>query len=124
MQTDIKLEAQNYIKNNCKYYKQYFCTRNLDDVMIHVLKILENKLLPANAFCYYINHSFEYMIDNNSIYFNLSKQKRKNLEFYQTSIIKIYMHIDSIFNEIDHIKKYIERMKRNNNTKRVEKFSK
>ena len=40
-----------------------------------------------------------------SYYCSLSKPERRQLDFYQNSFIKIYMHIDFIFNEIDEIKK-------------------
>ncbi len=105
MNENIKLEAQIYIKNNCNCYKNYFYLKNTNIVVNRVIKILEKKLLNINTFCYYISNTLGEMNRDWSYYCSLSKPERRQLDFYQNSFIKIYMHIDFIFNEIDEIKK-------------------
>lgn len=105
---DIKREAGNYIKNNCKYYKNYFCTRDYNIVMKNVVKIVEEKLLDVNSFCYYLNETFSLMFFDFKFYRELSKKNQKNLDCYQRSVIKISMYLNSIFSEINDIKSYLE----------------
>ena len=109
MSENIKLEAQVYIKNTCKCYKNYFYLKNTNIVMNRVVKILEKKFLNINTFCYYIINTLSEMNYDGQYYCNLAKTERKQLAFYQDSFVKIYMHIDYIFNEIDEIKKYIKK---------------
>ncbi len=103
---DLKLEAQRYIKNNSKYYKNYLESRKIKPVILNAMKILERKLLNINAFCYYINYACAKVDANISLYLKLTPLERKQLNFYQNSFIKIGMHLDLIFTEIEKIKKY------------------
>lgn len=107
MDEGIKREAQNYIKNNCKYYKNYFCSKDLNMTMKFAVRILENKLLNLNRFCYYLDYSLAQIFMNTDYYLKLSKKNRKKLEFYQRSVVKIYLHLNSIFSEINNIKRKI-----------------
>ena len=108
MNENIKSEAQIYIKNNCKLYKNYFYLKNTNIVVNRAVKILEKKLLNINAFCYYISNTFSEMDYDWEYYCSLSKAERMQLDFFQNSFIKIYMHIDFIFNEINNLKKRIK----------------
>ena len=109
MNENIKLEAQVYIKNTCKCYKNYFYLKNTNIVMNRVVKILEKKFLNINTFCYYIINTLSEMNYDAKYYSGLTRLGRRQLAFYQDSFVKIYMHIDYIFNEIDEIKKYIKK---------------
>ena len=98
-----------YIKNNCENYKNFFYNRDINKLMKYSTNILERKLLNINHFCYFLNYCITYALKNPHIYLRLSKGNRYNYDFYHKSVIKIYMHIDSIFGEIDKIKKYINK---------------
>ncbi len=106
MNQQIIEEAKQLISNNMKYYAQYFMRRNLNDIFIFVLEILERKLLNINGFVYYIHSSLSQMLNNFSFYAKLSKQKRKNLEYYHTNIIKIFMYLNAIFYSLNEMKDY------------------
>lgn len=109
MSNDIKLEAQKYIKNNCKYYKNYFLSRKLNISVNNTVKILEKKLLNINSFCYYIVFSLSELFMDTALYKNLSKRERKQFDFCSKSFAKIYMHVDLIFAEINNIKACISK---------------
>lgn len=111
MNENIKLEAQLYIKNNCKLYKDYFYLKNINTLINRVVKILEKKLLNVNTFCYYVSNALDELYYNSSYYCELSKSDRKRLNFYSNAFVKISMHLDLIFNEIDGIKKCFEKSK-------------
>lgn len=104
MNEEIKKAAQDYIKNNCKYYEKYFCSRDLHSSVRRVTTILECKFLSINAFCYYVNYSFGRMSGDYQLYCNLSKEQRKLLYLCNKAMAKIYMHLDLIFAEISNIK--------------------
>lgn len=110
MNDNVKLEAQNYIKNNCKYYKNYFCTRDMDTVVKNVMEILERSFLKTNSFCYYVDYSLTQMfLDSNYYYRKLSPKKRRQLDFYRKAMTKILMHVNLIFEEINNINDCIKR---------------
>lgn len=96
-----------YIEDNSENYRKYFYSKDINKFMKYSINILERKLLNINHFCYFLNYCITYALKNPHIYLRLSKGNRYNYDFYHKSVIKIYMHIDYIFGEIDKIKKYI-----------------
>ena len=113
MNNNIKLEAQNYIKNNCRYYKNYFCTRDMNTVVKHAMEILERNFLKINSFCYYVDYSLTQMfLDSNYCYNVLTSKKRNQLDCYKKAMTKILMHLNLIFVEINNINNCIKNNKR------------
>lgn len=112
MNQQIIEEARQNIKNNCKYYMQYFLQRDLNNIFIFVTKIVEKQLLSINKFIYYVYYSISQMYEDFNLYGSLSKQYRKDLDFYHTIIVKIFMHLNAIFNELDKIKIYYKKVKK------------
>lgn len=106
-----KIQIKEYIERNCLNYENFFYNCGLNKFIFFSLKILERKLLNINYFCYFLNHSLNSVLSNFSAYINLSKQERKLFILYHKTIIKIYMHLDCIFVEIDNMKNIIKRCK-------------
>lgn len=104
--------AQEYINNNCKYCIRYFKRRNINKVMLFAAKILVRKLLDMNKFVSYFYHSLCYMYDDYNYYCILPKSERKDLYDYQIVVIKILMHINAIFTELENIEKRNTRKKK------------
>lgn len=108
---NIKSEAQDYIKNNCRYYNNYFYNGAPDCIIEDTAKILDRKILNINTFCFYLKNSCSAILWSGAYRRNLQRRKCRNLEFYYKALIKISMHIYYIFAEIDNIKAYIQRNK-------------
>lgn len=106
-----KVQIKEYIERNRLNYEKIFYNCGLNKFIFFSLKILESKLLNINYFCYFLNHSLNSVLRNFSAYISLSKQERKLFALYHKTIIKIYMHLDCIFVEIDSMKNIIKRRK-------------
>lgn len=98
-------KAKEHIQKHYRYYAQYFLRRNINYAMTSAVKIFERKLLNINKFVYYIYHSHVNITGNSNLYFSLTKQNRSDVDYYHIVIIKIIMHLNAIFNELNKIKK-------------------
>lgn len=106
MEQEIIEKVKKQIEINKKEYTQYLIQSDINDVLIFATQIMKDKVLNINEFVYYIYSYLCHMKEDYEIYFALTKQKRKDLEYYLITIIKIFMHLNIIFDELNKIKKY------------------
>lgn len=105
MEQKIIEKAKKQIEINKKEYIKYLIKSDINDVLMFAAQIMEDKVLNINEFVHYIYSYLCQMSENFDYFFALTKQKRKDLDYYHTTIIKIFMHLNAIFHELNKIKK-------------------
>lgn len=113
MDQQVIEKAKEQIEINQKEYTQYLIQSDINDVLMFAAQIMKDKVLNINEFVYYIYSYLCSMAEDFRFYTTLPKQKQKDLEYYHITMIKIFMHLNIIFDELNKIKKYsINRRKR------------